>query len=240
MPGFTDDIGKATYVSQMFDRIAARYDLMNRVMTGGRDQAWRRLVADLAALPPNGRVLDVATGTGDIALALARRYPEARVVGADFSFEMMQTGRPKFTAEGLEERISLTAGDALRLPFLDNFFDATTTGFALRNVVDIPQAFAEMHRVVRFGGRIVSLEISRPSLPLFRSLFNLYFYRVVPWVGGLVSGQKDAYVYLPDSLTGFLTPEEVKRVMEEAGWCQVSYRRLMLGTVAVHLGVKEG
>jgi demethylmenaquinone methyltransferase/2-methoxy-6-polyprenyl-1,4-benzoquinol methylase len=238
-PAFANDAEKVAYVSGIFARIASRYDLMNRLMTGGRDQVWRRQVARLAMLPAGGRVLDVATGTGDIALALARRYPEAQVVGADFSLEMMQTGRPKFAAHGLGERISLTAGDALRLPFADDSFDAATAGFALRNVTDIPRTFAEMHRVVKPGGRIVCLEISRPTLPLFRLLFGFYFYRLIPWVGGLISGNQDAYMYLPNSLSGFLTPEEVKAVMEKVGWRKVSCRRLMMGTVAMHIGVKD-
>jgi len=238
-PTFADVSEKATYVSQMFARIAPHYDLMNRLMTGGRDHAWRQQVARLAALPSGGCVLDVATGTGDIVVSLARQYPDAQVVGADFSFEMMQTGRPKFAAAGLDGCITLAAGDALRLPFADGSFDAVTTGFALRNVTDIPRIFAEMYRVVKSGGRVVCLEISRPTLPLFRSLFDFYFYRVVPWVGGLISGYREAYTYLPHSLTDFLTPEEVKAVMEEIGWRQVRYRRLTMGTVAIHVGVRE-
>jgi demethylmenaquinone methyltransferase/2-methoxy-6-polyprenyl-1,4-benzoquinol methylase len=233
-----DNPAKAIHVNRIFARIAPHYDLMNRLMTGGRDQAWRRQVARLAELPAGGRALDVATGTGDIALALARSYPDARVVGADFSMEMMRTGQPKLAAADVDGRIALAAGDALRLPFLDKSFDAVTTGFALRNVTDISRTFAEMYRVVKPGGRVVCLEITRPTLPLFRSLFGLYFYRVVPWMGGLVSGHRDAYVCLPHSLTGFLTPEEVKAVMAEVGWRQVRYRRMMIGTVAVHVGVR--
>ena len=235
---FADDNAKASYVGQVFARIAPRYDLMNRLMTGGRDQAWRRRVARLASLPAGGCVLDVATGTGDIALALAQHYPDVQVVGVDFSLAMMQVGRPKFATEGFENRITLATSDALRLPFPDGSFGAATTGFALRNVTDIPRAFAEMHRVVRPEGRVVCLELSRPTLPLFEPLFNFYFYRLVPRVGGLISGQKEAYAYLPNSLTGFLTPEEVKAVMERVGWRQVCYQRLMLGTVAIHVGVK--
>jgi demethylmenaquinone methyltransferase/2-methoxy-6-polyprenyl-1,4-benzoquinol methylase len=237
-PTFANKAEKAAYVRQVFARIAARYDLMNRLMTGGRDRAWRRLVSRLAALPFGGRVLDVATGTGDIALALAWHYPDAQVVGTDTSMVMMRTGRPKLVAAGLDGQIKLTAGDVLRLPFSDNSFDAATTGFALRNVTDIPRTFAEMYRVVKPGGRVVCLELARPTLPLFSLLFGLYFYRMVPWVGGLISGQRDAYTYLPNSLINFLTPGAVKAVMEEVGWCQVRYRRLMMGTVAIHVGVK--
>jgi demethylmenaquinone methyltransferase/2-methoxy-6-polyprenyl-1,4-benzoquinol methylase len=233
-----DNPAKAVRVNRIFARIAPRYDLMNRLMTGGRDQVWRRQVARLAGLPPGGRALDVATGTGDIALALSRCYPDAHVVGVDFSVEMMQTGWPKLAAADVNGRIALAAGDALRLPFPDKSFDAVTTGFALRNVTDISRTFAEMYRVVKHGGRVVCLEISRPTLPLFRSLFGAYFYRVVPWLGGLISGHRDAYLYLPRSLIDFLTPEEIKVVMEEVGWRQVCYRRLMIGTVAVHVGVK--
>jgi demethylmenaquinone methyltransferase/2-methoxy-6-polyprenyl-1,4-benzoquinol methylase len=239
-PTFSDADEKASYVSRMFDRIAARYDLMNRLMTGGRDRAWRRLVAELAALPPGGRAVDVATGTGDIAMALVRRYPDVEVVGVDFSTEMLQTAGEKFAAQGAGQRVSPVVGDALRMPFPDHSFDAATTGFALRNVTDIPRAFAEMYRLVRPGGRVVSLEISRPTLPLFRGLFRFYFYRLVPWVGGLVSGEGDAYAYLPRSLTGFLTPDEVKEVMASVGWRRVRYKRLMLGTVAIHVGEKDG
>ena len=151
---------------------------------------------------------------------------------------MIQAGRSKLTAPDLGERVVMMAGDALRLPFPNDSFDAAATGFALRNVIDIPLAFAEMLRVVRPGGRVVCLEISRPTLPFFRSLFGFYFYRLVPWIGGLVSGQKEAYTYLPNSLTDFLTPQEIKTVMESVGWREVRYWRLMLGTVAIHLGVK--
>ncbi len=237
-PGFASDAEKAAYIHRLFAHIAPRYDAMNRLMTVGRDRAWRRRVARLAALPTGGRALDVATGTGDVALALARQYPDAQVVGADFSVDMMRNACPKLAAPDLNGRVTLAAGDALRLPFPDGSFDAATTGFALRNVTDIPQAFAEMYRVVKPGGRVVCLDISQPTLPLFRWLFGLYFYRLVPWVGGLVSGRRYAYAYLPHSLTDFLTPQEIKAVMKGVGWRQVHYRRLMMGTVAVHVGVK--
>jgi demethylmenaquinone methyltransferase/2-methoxy-6-polyprenyl-1,4-benzoquinol methylase len=238
---------KADFVRAMFARIARCYDFMNRLMTLGRDQAWRRYVARQASLSQGGLrpeaqleglVLDVATGTADLALALAQRYPHGRVVGVDFCPEMIELGRAKVAATGQNPRIRFVIGDALQLPFADGCFDAVTSGFALRNVADVPRAFAEMGRVVKAGGRVVNLEIARPTLPLFRQLFHFYFYRLVPLLGGFLAGQGDAYHYLPHSLTHFLSPEELKAMMEGVGLSQVWYRRLMWGAVAVHVGFK--
>jgi len=230
---------KADFVRAMFARIARRYDFMNRLMTLGRDQAWRRYVARQASLPQGGLALDVATGTADLALALTRHYPHGRVVGVDFCPEMIELGRAKVAAAGWDPRVRFVIGDALQLPFADGCFDAVTSGFALRNVADIPRAFAEMGRVVKAGSRVVNLEIARPTLPLFRQLFHFYFYRLVPLLGRVLAGQGDAYCYLPNSLTHFLSPEKLKAVMERVGLSRVGYRRLMLGTVAVHVGFKE-
>jgi demethylmenaquinone methyltransferase/2-methoxy-6-polyprenyl-1,4-benzoquinol methylase len=230
---------KADFVRAMFARIAQRYDFMNRLMTLGRDQIWRRYVAQQAPLPQGGLALDVATGTADLALALAWRYPHGRVVGVDFCPEMIGIGQAKVVAAGENPHIRFVIGDALQLPFADGCFDAVTSGFALRNVADIPQAFTEMGRVAKAGGRVVCLEIARPMLPIFRQFFHFYFYRLVPLLGRSIVGQKEAYHYLPHSLTHFLSPEELKAVMEKVGLSKVWYRRLMLGTVAVHVGVKE-
>ena len=248
---------RADFVRAMFARIARCYDFMNRLMTLGRDRAWRRYVARQAALPqgelrpeassrgsargaqPEGLALDVATGTADLALALARQSPHGRVVGVDFCPEMINMGRVKVAKAGQNPRIRFVIGDALQLPFADGRFDAVTSGFALRNVTDIPQAFAEMGRVVKAGGRVVNLEIARPTLPVFCQIFHIYFYRLVPLLGRVIAGQREAYHYLPNSLTHFLSPEELKAVMERVGLSQVWYRRLMLGTVAVHVGLKE-
>jgi demethylmenaquinone methyltransferase/2-methoxy-6-polyprenyl-1,4-benzoquinol methylase len=228
----------ADFVRAMFACIARCYDSMNRLMTLGRDQAWRRYAAWQAALPQGGLALDVATGTADLALALAWRCPHRRVVGVDFCPEMIGMGRAKVAAAGENPRIRFVIGDALQLPFADRCFDAVTSGFALRNVADIPQAFAEMGRVVKAGGRVVCLEIARPTLPIFRQLFHIYFYQFVPLLGRIIAGQGEAYHYLPTSLTHFLSPEELKAVMEKVGLSKVWYRRLMLGTVAVHVGFK--
>ena len=232
---------KATYVRAMFGRIARRYDLMNRLMTLGRDRAWRRYtVARLTGDGGAGRILDVATGTGDLALEARQQHPDAQVVGLDFTPEMLLLARQKAALpQNPQPSLDLTAGDALRLPFPDAVFDGVVSGFALRNVTDIPAAFAEMARVTRPGGRVACLEIAKPRTPFFRQLFQLYFYRFVPLIGGLLTGQRQAYTYLPHSLTAFLTPDEIVQVMRRSGWEQVSYKRLMLGAVAVHVGVRS-
>jgi demethylmenaquinone methyltransferase/2-methoxy-6-polyprenyl-1,4-benzoquinol methylase len=239
---------KAVYVQELFERIAWRYDLMNRLMTIGRDQAWRRYtVTQALALSPattaggakdgGPLVLDVATGTGDLALEVLRQGVHAQVVGLDFVPQMLVLAQQKSRAA--EATLDLTAGDALHLPFPDAMFDAVVTGFALRNVTDIPAAFAEIARVTRPGGRVACLEIAKPRTPLFRHLFAVYFYRLVPIVGGWITGQRSAYTYLPHSLTAFLTPDEIIEVMRRTGWREARYRRLMVGTVAVHVGVRE-
>jgi len=227
---------RATYVRQMFGEIAPRYDLMNRLMTGGRDVAWRRLVIHAAQLPRGGILLDLATGTGDIALEALRHDGDLRTVGADFSLEMMLRGRGKPGAE----RIRWTGADALALPFPDDTFDAVTSGFMLRNVSDAPRSLAEQLRVSKPGGRMICLEISRPphNLLLPRVAYRFYFHRVVPLIGQLVSSSRSAYTYLPQSADEFLSPDELAELMRCAGWRDVRYRRLMLGTVAIHSGVK--
>jgi len=218
----------------MFGQIAPRYDLMNRLMTGGRDVAWRRTVIREAHLPHGGRLLDVATGTGDIALEALHRDEDLFAVGADFSLEMMLRGRGKPGAE----RLRWMGADTLALPFPNNTFDAVTSGFMLRNVIDISRSLAEQLRVVKPGGRMVCLEISRPPRNLLLPGYRFYFHRIVPLVGQIVSGNKSAYTYLPQSADEFLYPDELADLMRQAGWREVHYRELMMGTVAIHVGVK--
>lgn len=225
---------RAAYVQGMFARISGRYDLMNRLMTGGRDGAWRRLVVRSAQLGPAARLLDVATGTGDILIEALKQHPDALAVGSDFTFEMMRAGRGKPGAE----KIRWNSADALRLPYPDNTFEAVTSGFGVRNFIDRERAFREQRRVVKPGGRVICLEISKPPKNLLRPFFLLFFNRLVPIVGGLISGQRDAYTYLPQSVNEFLTPDELKAIMERAGLREVTYRRLMLNTAAIHVGVK--
>ncbi|HEX2909958.1 MAG TPA: bifunctional demethylmenaquinone methyltransferase/2-methoxy-6-polyprenyl-1,4-benzoquinol methylase UbiE [Chloroflexia bacterium] len=230
---------KAEYVNRMFAQIAPTYDLVNRIMTFGLDQGWRKVVVAEAAPPPGGRALDVATGTGDIALALAPKVgPDGEVVASDFCLEMMLPGPPKAEKAGFGSRIRWVAADALRMPFPDNSFDCVTTGFAMRNVVDIEQAFRDMCRVVKPGGRVVCLEVARPRFALVRWGHQFYFNRLVPLVGRIISRHHEAYTYLPDSARNFPQPEELKKIMERAGLTQVRFKRYGLGAVAIHVGVK--
>jgi len=227
---------KASYVQKTFDAIVPHYDLMNRIMSVGQDEAWRRLTARQIELQGGKRVLDVAAGTADLSMAIAKRFPDAMVYALDFSLPMLMRGQEKVTESGAGIPIHFLAGDALRLPFPDNTFDAVTSAFLMRNVTDIEKAFAEMARVTVPGGRVICLEISKPTLPVFRDLFWWYFTTIVPAVGRLISRHTEAYTYLPESLARFIGADELKERMENAGLRDVTYRRLMLGTMALHVG----
>jgi demethylmenaquinone methyltransferase / 2-methoxy-6-polyprenyl-1,4-benzoquinol methylase len=230
----TTAAARSARIQLMFSRIAVRYDLMNRLMTGGQDEAWRRLAAAKLDLSADTWCLDLATGTGDLALAVRRAYPSARVVGLDFAPAMLQLAQQKLHACG-EQGVVLARGDALALPFADAQFDGLVNGFLLRNVVDLPRTLAEMRRVVKPGGRVVSLEITRPQTPVFRQLFQLYFYRLVPLIGGIIAGDLQAYTYLPNSLTNFPDAQSLKGLMLQAGYRSVDVRLLSLGALALHV-----
>jgi demethylmenaquinone methyltransferase / 2-methoxy-6-polyprenyl-1,4-benzoquinol methylase len=214
-------------VRTMFDRIAPVYDLMNRVMTLGLDQRWRRLTAQ-AAVRPRDRVLDACCGTGDLALADLRAGAE-QVVGLDFSEPMLERARRK-SAE-----VEWVAGDMMALPFGDSEFDAVTVGFGVRNVDDLAAGIRELRRVTRPGGRLGVLEITRPT-GLLRPFFRLWFDVLVPLAGKVLPGGK-AYTYLPASVRRFPGPEDLKAVIEHAGFGEVEYRRLGGGIVALHTAV---
>ncbi|HEX8683359.1 MAG TPA: ubiquinone/menaquinone biosynthesis methyltransferase, partial [Ardenticatenaceae bacterium] len=226
---------KGQYVARMFGRIAARYDLLNRVMSLGQDQRWRRRMAELARLPDDGLVLDLATGTGDVGLAVLERHPRARVVGADFALPMMQVGQQKIERS---TPLYFADADALSLPFEDNEFDAVLHAFLMRNIADIAAGFREQWRVLKPGGRVVCLEIVGPQSPAIRAGYRLFFETLVPRLGALVSGDPDAYTYLPQSVLRFPPPAELSRLMREAGFREVRYERVMLGSIAIHSGEK--
>ena len=218
----------------MFDRIAARYRRMNLLMTFGRDRAWRRAVVREAALPPGGRLLDLAAGTGDIALEALRQDPAALVTAADFSLGMMRVGRGRPGGD----RVAWCAADAFSLPFAAATFDAVTSGYLLRNVADRVAAFREQARVVRPGGRVVCLDTSPPPPSPLRPFVRFYLRRVIPLLGRFVAGDRPAYAYLASSTEGFKSPAELAAIMREAGLVAVSHRSFMGGSIAVHTGTR--
>ncbi len=224
---------KAAFVRAMFDSIAPRYDLMNAIMTFGQHQNMRRVAARLAQPPRNGLALDLATGTGDFAAALREVEPSCRVVGIDFALEMVRLGQTKYNS-----RVAFTAGDMLRLPITDSTVDCLVDGFVLRNVADLRSAFAEMHRVLKPNGRAVSLEITLPRTPIWRNVFGIYFDHLMPLIGGWLSGNPEAYHYLPQSVHDFLAPDQVVELMRAVGFRDASYRIWALGSMAVYVGVK--
>jgi demethylmenaquinone methyltransferase / 2-methoxy-6-polyprenyl-1,4-benzoquinol methylase len=215
-------------VRAMFDRIAGVYDRMNRVMTAGLDAKWRARAVDLAAVGPGARVLDVACGTGDLALEAAARG--ASVVGLDFSSEMLRHAREK------SREVEWVEGSALALPFGDDAFDAATVGFGARNFADLAQGVGEMVRVVKPGGRIVVLEITTPQKPPLSTFFGVWFDRIVPALGK-VAGDPDAYTYLPSSVKRFPGPRALAAVLADAGTDRVRWILTAGGIIALHVGV---
>jgi demethylmenaquinone methyltransferase/2-methoxy-6-polyprenyl-1,4-benzoquinol methylase len=211
----------------MFDRISGVYDLMNQVMTAGLHHAWRRRAADLAKAGPGSKVLDVATGTGDLAIELAGRGAE--VVGSDFSEEMLVRAREKQPA------ITWEWANAMALPYADGSFDAATVGFGARNFSDLEQGVREMARVVRPGGRVVILEITTPTKPPLATFFRVWFDRIVPALGR-VAGDSEAYEYLPDSVKRFPAPEGLAAVMDGAGLRDIRWILTAGGIIAIHAG----
>jgi demethylmenaquinone methyltransferase / 2-methoxy-6-polyprenyl-1,4-benzoquinol methylase len=216
-------------VRAMFDRIARFYDVMNSVMTAGLHHQWRRRAADLAQIGPGSRVLDVATGTGDLALELSRRVaPGGEVVGSDFSEQMLERARAKAPALRFEW------GNALELPYADGEFDAATVGFGARNFSDLDRGLAEMARVVRPGGRVVVLEITTPTRPPLSTFYRVWFDRLVPLMGRF----DDAYTYLPNSVKRFPGPRDLAGRLAGAGLSDVRYVLTAGGIIALHVGVK--
>ena len=236
------------YVADLFTRIAGRYDLMNDLMTVGQHRWWKEQTARITASGLRGRSLDIATGTGDLALALARRPEIEHSVGIDLLPRMIALGAAKAQTKGLTNRTTLLVGDALQLPFSDGSFACATAGFSLRNMPDLPRALAEMVRVVEAGGRITTLELSpmqsglKSGLfrlvfrQLFRFYFHMYFHRLVPLLGQLISGDRSAYTYLPQSVDYFLEADRLADLFRNLGLVEVGYKRLGMGTVTLHWG----
>ena len=230
---------KGEKIQQMFGAIAPRYDFLNRLLSFGIDRRWRTKAVRLLKYREGSRILDVATGTGDVALEIARRTPESvRITGADFCKEMVDLGAVKVAASPYADRIDLKVAPCEDLPFANETFDSITIAFGIRNVVDRKLGMAEMWRVLRPGGRMIILEFSTPNSPLFRQLYYFYFRQLLPIVGGLFS-RYNAYKYLPESVLEFPSQEEFSRMIAEAGFGKIHLHELTFGIATIDVGEKE-
>ncbi|NTW43889.1 MAG: ubiquinone/menaquinone biosynthesis methyltransferase [Anaerolineaceae bacterium] len=225
---------RAREVQHMFNRIAPRYDLMNRLMTFGMDVRLRKIVVMKTALPLNGSLLDLAAGTGDLAKEAHHQFPGRKIIAADFSINMMQAGQKR-----PGKRLDFTAADALNIPFNDETFDAVISGFLLRNVVDLNIALKEQWRVLKQGGIFVSLDTTQPPSNILSPFIHFYTHQVIPFLGQILSGDREAYVYLPTSTDHFLSAEELKNQLQENGFKDINFNRHMFGTVAIHWARKN-
>lgn len=231
----------AVYVQQMFGRIARRYDLMNRLMTFGQDRRWRRFVVQQARLRPGAWVLDIATGTGDIAFEAQQQVADLHIVASDFTLPMMRVGQQREQQHRNGARpLAWHGADTLHLPYAADSFDAVLSGYLFRNVTDIPRALDEQRRVLKPGGRLVTLDTTPPPHNLLRPFIQFHLKFVIPTLGRLITGQADAYEYLPESTLGFKSADELAGLMRAAGLENVGYKRFMFGTMAVHWGEKPG
>ncbi len=227
-------------IAGMFDAIAPRYDLLNHVLSAGLDQRWRARAVDALALPAGARVLDLCTGTGDLAVMTVRRVPGSSVIGIDFAGAMLRLGLAKVRSLRLGSAIRLVRGDATQLPLPSASCDATTIGFGIRNVAEPERALAEIARILRPGGRLAILEFGQPRLPGLRTLYAWYFKYLLPMVGRLVSKHNSAYSYLPASVGTFPPPDEFAGIIARNGFSKVEAVPLTLGIVYLYIGERVG
>ncbi len=225
------------YVRRVFDSIAYRYDLLNHLLSGGVDFYWRRTAIETIASRKPERILDVATGTADFAIAALRLNPQ-EVVGVDISEAMLEFGRRKLAAKKLSDKIRLEAGDAENLEFPDNHFDAAIVAFGARNFENLERGLCEMRRVLKTRGALVVLEFSRPRVFPFKQLYFFYFLNILPLVGRIVSKDKEAYRYLPDTVMQFPDGEEFLDVLRKIGFSSVTQRSLTFGIATIYCGEK--
>jgi demethylmenaquinone methyltransferase/2-methoxy-6-polyprenyl-1,4-benzoquinol methylase len=229
---------KAQLVHGVFSSVARRYDLMNDLMSGGVHRLWKDAMMDWLAPRPGQRLIDVAGGTGDIAFRFLRRAPGATAVVLDMTAAMLEEGRHRAEAQSLSERIDWVVGDAMALPFLDASFDVYTISFGIRNVTRVEDALSEAFRVLRPGGRLMVLEFSRVPNDILRKAYDLYSFNVIPPMGRAVTGDRDSYQYLVESIRRFPDQETFAGMIRTAGFDQVRWRNLTMGVAALHSGWK--
>ena len=237
MEHVTHDKEKSS-IGEMFDRIAWRYDFLNHFFSFHIDKIWRRKAVDGLRGQTLDEVLDVATGTADLALAIYQRFCPRHITGIDISEGMLNVGRQKISKKGLESQISLIWGDSKAIPFDDHQFDAVTVAFGVRNFEHLEHGLCEMLRVLKAGGKVVILEFSNPQNRVFRSVFHFYFFRILPFVGRLVSKDAHAYHYLPTSVQSFPYGAEFKSRMENCGFKEVAVKPLTFGIASIYTGRK--
>jgi demethylmenaquinone methyltransferase/2-methoxy-6-polyprenyl-1,4-benzoquinol methylase len=238
MRPYNDNETKGAQVERMFDGIAPRYDLLNHLLSLGIDRIWRRRVVKMMTAQPPTRVLDLAAGTGDMSIAVAKRFPDARVTAADASHGMLEVAERKIASKRLADRVDFVHVSAEDLPFSDGDFDAVTVAFGVRNFDDMDKGLSEMCRVLKRGGVACILEFSTPHGKIFGALFRFYFHRVMPFVGRLVSGDSSAYRYLPESVDEFPPPQEFMAIMERNGCRDCRAKSLTGGVAMIYTGVK--
>lgn len=237
-PYSSDPRSKTEQVKTMFDNIAPAYDFMNRAMTFGIDRIWRRKAVDMVAKKFPHRILDVATGTGDLAMLLARRIEGSEVTGIDLSEGMIEIGRKKIAEAGLSNRISMQCGDCLHMPWGDDTFDAITVAYGVRNFENLQRGYSEMLRVLRPGGVLTVIELSTPTNAVVKPMYKLYTRWIIPAVGRMVSKDVRAYAYLPESIAAVPQRNAMTDLMEESGFTDTAWRSLTFGTCCIYTAVK--
>lgn len=233
---YHDNRPKGEQVEEMFDTIAPAYDFMNRAMTLGIDRCWRKATVNEIASKSPSRILDLATGTGDLAIEMAFKIPAAHITGADLSENMLNQGRKKAAEKGLAERVEFVQADGTALPMPDRSFDAVTIAFGIRNFESLQNGYKEMYRVLKPGGRLLVLELSVPENRMVRPFYNFYTGCVIPFAGRMISNDKSAYGYLRDSIRAVPQRDQMLKLMEGAGFSNNSYRSFTMGVCTLYDG----